>query len=41
MRKLCLLLLLSATLAMLTAGCTTTPRGDREFIPGRGLEPVD
>lgn len=40
MRKLCLLALLALALATLTSACTTEPRGDREFIPGQGWEPV-
>lgn len=38
MSKLCLLLLLAATLV--AAGCASQPRGDREFIPGKGWVPV-
>jgi len=41
MRKLCLLVLAALALAVLGTGCTTNARGDREFIPGRGWEPVE
>jgi hypothetical protein len=37
-RFACLLLLLAALAA--TTGCESTPRGDREFIPGQGWVPV-
>ena len=41
MKKLCLLFLLGLALAAAVTGCTTDARGDREFIPGRGWEPVE
>lgn len=40
MRKLCLLALAVLVLATFATGCTTQARGDREFIPGKGWEPV-
>jgi len=41
MRKLCFLALAALVLATLATGCTSRPRGDREFIPGKGWEPVE
>jgi len=41
MRKLGLLIVLAIALAVATGACTSSPRGDREFIPGRGWEPVE
>ena len=41
MKKLCLLFLLSLSFAAAFAGCTSDARGDREFSPGRGWEPVE
>ncbi len=41
MRKLCFLAMLAVALAAFTSGCTTDARGDREFIPGKGWEPVE
>jgi hypothetical protein len=41
MRRFWLLILVAASLAVLASACTTEPRGDREFIPGRGWEPVE
>lgn len=41
MRKLYILALLALALATLTSACTTEPRGDREFIPGKGWQPVE
>ena len=40
MRKHCLLAFAVLVLATFTSGCTTDARGDREFIPGQGWEPV-
>lgn len=40
MKKLSLLLLATLMLALGAAGCASKPRGDREFIPGSGWEPV-
>ncbi len=40
MKKLCCLALITLVLAAFTTGCTTDARGDREFIPGKGWEPV-
>lgn len=41
MKKLCLLALATLMLVTFATGCTTKARGDREFIPGRGWEPVE
>lgn len=41
MRKLYILALLALALATLTSACTTESRGDREFIPGKGWQPVE
>ena len=38
---LSLLLLAALVLALGAAGCASKPRGDREFIPGSGWEPVN
>jgi hypothetical protein len=39
MNRLVCLLLVLAVLAVV--GCKSTPRGDREFIPGKGWVPVE
>ncbi len=40
MSKLCLLLLLAATL-LVAAGCATEHSGSRDYIPGKGWVPND
>jgi hypothetical protein len=40
MKKPLLLLLLAFVLAATFTACKSSPRGDREFIPGQGWEPV-
>jgi hypothetical protein len=40
MSKLILALLMAATFVILT-GCESTESGSREYIPGKGWEPVE
>jgi len=40
-RNLLFVFVLLALTAALVGGCCSQPRGDREFIPGKGWVPVE
>jgi len=40
MRKIGTLMILAVLLGLLTGGCKTKDPGSREYIPGKGWQPV-